>query len=149
MKKNNFSTNLHVLRKQYGMTLEELGNHIHVSKQTLSKYEKGIIDPNLHTLIAIAIVFNCSIDRLIFGNIEKDTSHMDMTIIKNLIDEELNKFEKNLFNNLKKRLLPLLNLENQLTDNVNCELSTLKNNMYNSIENIYKEQLDQLNNTDN
>lgn len=102
MKKNNFPQNLKMLRKQYSMSMDELGNHINVSKQTISKYEKGLIDPNFHTLVAISSVFDCSLDNLVFGHVGKDTDNYNPNLLdlKNLIDTELSNLKKELYENI-------------------------------------------------
>ena len=51
MKINKFPDNLKMIRKQSQLSQEELGKKINVSKQTVSKYEKGIVEPNFHTLV--------------------------------------------------------------------------------------------------
>ena len=56
MKINKFPDNLKMIRKQSQLSQEELGKKINVSKQTVSKYEKGIVEPNFHTLVEISKV---------------------------------------------------------------------------------------------
>ena len=73
MKENKFPENLKKIRKNFKLSQEDLGIKINVSKQTISKYEKGSVEPNFHTLIEISRVFNCSIDELIFGNLKLKT----------------------------------------------------------------------------
>lgn len=134
MKKNNFPNNLKILRNQYSMTMEELGNHINVSKQTISKYEKGLVDPNFHTLISISTVFDCSLDTLVFGNIEKDNSNPNLFALENLIDKEFSNFQKDFYDHLKHELYNIVNLE----------INETKSQLLDSIENLYKTELNKL-----
>mgnify|MGYP000007906565 CR=1 FL=1 len=55
------SENIKRLRYAKGMTLEEVGKRISVSKQTIQRYESGQI-PNIpyDKVIALAEVFDCS-----------------------------------------------------------------------------------------
>ena len=46
--------NLKVLRLKKGMSQEELAVRIHVVRQTVSKWEKGLSVPDAQTLIQIA-----------------------------------------------------------------------------------------------
>ena len=53
--------NIRAMRSQRGMTLEEVGKKISVSKQTIQRYETGQI-PNIpyDKIVALANIFNCS-----------------------------------------------------------------------------------------
>lgn len=53
--------NIKRLRTEKNMTLEEVGKKISVSKQTVQRYESGII-PNIpyDKIIALADLFNCT-----------------------------------------------------------------------------------------
>ena len=65
-----FCDNLMSLRKMSGMSQEELAERIHISRQTLSKYETGESLPNIEQCKAIADVFGVTLDDLV--NYEKD-----------------------------------------------------------------------------
>lgn len=140
MKVNNFPQNLKMLRKQYSMSMDELGNHINVSKQTISKYEKGLIEPNFHTLVSISTVFDCSLDNLIFGNVEKntDSSTMNLIDIKDLINKEFNSLQKELYKNFKQKFYEYLKQE--LYDNFTLEINDTKSQIFESIDSLYKTQ---------
>ena len=56
------------IRKMSGMTQEELAEKIHVSRQTISKWEKGISSPDLECAIAICELFQISLDDFIKGD---------------------------------------------------------------------------------
>ena len=60
-----FCDNLMSLRKMSGMSQEELAERIHISRQTLSKYETGESLPNIEQCKAIADVFGVTLDDLV------------------------------------------------------------------------------------
>ncbi len=53
------------LRTDHGLTQQELGKHIGISKAVVSKYENGIGYPTLDTLIQIAEYFGVTTDYLL------------------------------------------------------------------------------------
>lgn len=57
--------NLTALRKQYGMTQEEVAERINVSRQAIAKWEKGDSIPDLSNCVALANLFQVSLDDLI------------------------------------------------------------------------------------
>lgn len=52
------------LRAAHGMTQRAVAEHLGVSSQTVSKWERGLLSPNLALLPKIALLFKCSIDSL-------------------------------------------------------------------------------------
>ncbi len=52
------------LRVTYGMTQEAVADHLGVSSQTVSKWERGLLSPDIALLPKIALLFKCSIDSL-------------------------------------------------------------------------------------
>lgn len=61
----NFNENLLSLRKQHGLSQEQLGQQVGVSRQTVSKWELGETTPELDKLIQLSDYFNISTDELI------------------------------------------------------------------------------------
>lgn len=55
------------LRKQAGLTQEELAKKLNVSRSALSQYELGTRDPNYELLIKIANFFEVTTDYLLTG----------------------------------------------------------------------------------
>ncbi|MCY9674577.1 helix-turn-helix transcriptional regulator [Bacillus safensis] len=55
------------LRKQAGLTQEELAKKLNVTRSALSQYELGSRDPNYDLLIKIANFFDVSTDYLLTG----------------------------------------------------------------------------------
>lgn len=64
MKDNIFGQNLQRARKMAGLSLQELSNKINneVSKQSLNKYEKGIMKPNSDLIIKLSIALNIDVN---------------------------------------------------------------------------------------
>ncbi len=62
-----FHEKLQVLRKQKGLTQEELAEHLYVSRTAVSKWESGRGYPSIDSLKAIAAFFSVSIDGLLSG----------------------------------------------------------------------------------
>jgi len=61
----NFDEQLIQLRKQKGLSQEQLGEQIGVSRQTISKWELGDTTPEMEKLIMLGDFFDISIDKLI------------------------------------------------------------------------------------
>lgn len=60
-----FNNKLYTLRKQKGLSQEELANRLNVSRQTVSKWEVGDSTPDLEKLVAISDLFDISLDELV------------------------------------------------------------------------------------
>lgn len=66
-----FGKNLQYLRMIYkNMTQEELASQLNVSRQTVSKWELGQGKPELNKIKEICRLFNCSSDKLLFGDMK-------------------------------------------------------------------------------
>lgn len=61
---NPVGRNIHTLRKQQGLTQEQLAESVKVSFQAVSKWENGNSLPDISTLPLLANVLHCSIDQL-------------------------------------------------------------------------------------
>lgn len=62
-----FNNRLYELRKQKGLSQEELAGRINVSRQTISKWEIGDSTPDLEKLIALSDLFEVSLDKMVKG----------------------------------------------------------------------------------
>ena len=62
-----FHKKLQQLRKQKGMTQEELAEYLHVSRAAVSKWESGRGFPNIESVKAIAKFFDVTLDELLSG----------------------------------------------------------------------------------
>ena len=62
-----FHEKLQELRKQKGLTQEELAESLYVSRTAISKWESGRGYPNIDSLKAISKFFSVTIDELLSG----------------------------------------------------------------------------------
>lgn len=63
-----FHEKLQNLRRQRGLTQEELAQALYVSRTAVSKWESGRGFPNIDSLKAIAAFFSVSVDELLSGD---------------------------------------------------------------------------------
>lgn len=81
------------LRKAKGMTQQNLAEELHVSNKTVSKWERGAGMPEITTLVALAEVFNVSVDDLINGKIQdKPPIYKGQKQIDYLINKKIKHF---------------------------------------------------------
>ncbi|MDE6519618.1 MAG: helix-turn-helix domain-containing protein [Ruminococcus sp.] len=81
-----FNNKFYHLRKQKGLSQEELANCLNVSRQTISKWEVGDSTPDMEKLIAISDLFEISLDELVM---DKIPTHIGETSTKSEIVNEL------------------------------------------------------------
>ena len=67
-----FGENLKTLRKNKGITQEELAARLNVVRQTISKWEKGQSVPDSEMLVRLAEIFEVPVSQLLGGPIEPD-----------------------------------------------------------------------------
>jgi len=60
-----------LLRKEQGITQEQLADYLNVSRQSVTGYENDGVEPSLNVLIKIADKFNISADYLLGRTKEK------------------------------------------------------------------------------
>lgn len=53
------------LRLQYGLSQQQVGNVVALSKMSVSRHENGIETPTRTSLKKYAMLFNCSVDDLL------------------------------------------------------------------------------------
>lgn len=79
--------NLKFLRNQKNLSQQKLAEYLHVSQQSIYKYEHNITSPDIETLINMADFFDTSVDYIIGHS---DISHkIEPTIKTDLNDDEL------------------------------------------------------------
>lgn len=78
-----FSEKLLAMRKKQGLSQEELGMELQVSRQTVSKWEAGQSYPDFQKLVLLSDYFGISLDELV-----KDIDVQDIRE-KNLTDEKV------------------------------------------------------------
>ena len=64
---DNFSRTLCDLRKQANLSQEDLAERINVSRQAISKWERGEAYPDIENLVAISRLFDVTLDFLVYG----------------------------------------------------------------------------------
>lgn len=84
-----FSHNLKTLRKQKGLSQEELAVRLHVVRQTVSKWEKGLSVPDAVLLSQIAEILEVNVATLLGENIPEDKSQNELAEQLARISEEL------------------------------------------------------------
>ena len=62
------SKNLSKLRQKNNYSQSYVSTILHIDRSLISKYERGILYPNLQTLIKLAKFYNVSLDYLISNN---------------------------------------------------------------------------------
>lgn len=100
-----FNNRLYQLRKQKGLSQEELANRLNVSRQTVSKWEVGDSTPDMEKLVAISDLFDVSLDKLVMG---KEDEPQNPTATKSELVTVLN--EKVLTSNNKKKAKSVLKI---------------------------------------
>lgn len=78
------------LREDKGLNQTDLADILNVSRQTISGYETGSIEPPFSTLVKMADIYNCSLDYLAgrtkekynLNIMNKDTKELLLNIIE-------------------------------------------------------------------
>ena len=86
-----FNEKLINLRKKAGLSQEELGYKLNVTRQTVSKWELGQTTPEMDKLIEISKIFNISVDELINESETKNDSNSNPIIEDQPIEKTNNK----------------------------------------------------------
>ena len=83
--------NIRAFRQKKGMTQEELASRLHVVRQTVSKWEKGLSVPDAELLIRLAEVLEVSVAQLLGSEAEAETEEKPDAMIEQLsrINEQL------------------------------------------------------------
>lgn len=64
----NFNETIKNRREQLGFTQDDVAKHLHVTRQTISKWELGKSYPDLDLLVTLSELYDLSLDELIKGN---------------------------------------------------------------------------------
>ena len=65
------------LRKKHNLSQEELAEKLGVSRQAVSKWERSEASPDTDNLIALAKIYDLSLDELVFGEREENNKGAD------------------------------------------------------------------------
>ncbi len=71
---SNIGKNITKLRKEKGITQEQLAERLHVTRQAVSHWENGKTNPDIDILTTLAEYFEVSIEELIYGNKSKSSN---------------------------------------------------------------------------
>lgn len=82
-----FGQNLLSLRKEKGLSQDELGGQLKVSRQTVSKWELGETTPEMDKLILISELFNISLDALVKGTSTSDVKSKEENTSETKLDK--------------------------------------------------------------
>lgn len=63
---------IHDLRKQKGLSQEQLAERLNMSRQSVAKWEQNGCEPNIQCLIAMSEIFETSLDYLLAGKAPED-----------------------------------------------------------------------------
>lgn len=74
-----FNENLKIIRKAKGYTQEELAIKIHVVRQTISKWEKGLSVPDADMLSKLADVLEINVSELLGSEIKEETNKNEVS----------------------------------------------------------------------
>ena len=81
--------NIKALRKQRGMTQEELATRLNVVRQTVSKWEKGLSVPDADLLKRIAEILETDVSTLLGAPISTETNTNEIAEQLSRINEQL------------------------------------------------------------
>ncbi len=84
-----FNEKLIEIRKKQGLSQEELGMELQVSRQTISKWETGLSVPDADMLSKLADVLEINVSELLGSEIKEETN-------KNEVSEQLAKISEQL-----------------------------------------------------
>jgi transcriptional regulator with XRE-family HTH domain len=79
--------NLKHLRQQHNLSQQKLADCLHLSQQTIYKYENGLAEPDFGTLTQMADFFQTSVDYLI--GYSQDSRRLQPYVETALNDQEL------------------------------------------------------------
>lgn len=88
-----FGENLQSLRKQKRMSQEQLAEKVDVSRQSISKWERGESYPSMNNIMALCDIFHCKLNDLVHEDIA-DFDSLDEEIIMSAVKFKKEKQQK-------------------------------------------------------
>ena len=76
-----FGENLQKLRKEKGISQEQLAEQLGVTRQSVSKWESGNSYPEMDKIVAICNLFHCDMDVLINKDITEEREKKDASSV--------------------------------------------------------------------
>ncbi len=80
------SENIKILRKEKGMSQEELALKLNVVRQTVSKWEQNLSVPDSEMLIKLSEVFEVPVSRLLGERVEENNTKTELEKISNKLE---------------------------------------------------------------
>ena len=80
--KNIFAHQIGKLRTERHLSQTDVAKRLYVSRQAVSKWENGDAEPSLDNLIALAKLFNVSLDNLITGQYDPTTTLLKISHLR-------------------------------------------------------------------
>jgi transcriptional regulator with XRE-family HTH domain len=82
------------LRKEKGLTQDELGEKLGISGKSVSKWERGIHLPDLNNLMPLAEILDVNVNDLLNGCVSNSTTDIDNATVVNNIKAYSNKYKR-------------------------------------------------------
>jgi transcriptional regulator with XRE-family HTH domain len=74
-----FCEKLKRCREESGLSQEDIAARLHITRQAVSKWERGINEPDIETIVRLSDIYDVTIDQLLRG---------DLSIVKKLAAKE-------------------------------------------------------------
>lgn len=84
-----FQDNLKTIRKNKGITQEELATKLNVVRQTISKWEKGLSVPDSDLLIRLAEILDVNVSQLLGSKVEEKQDQNNLAQQLSRLNEQL------------------------------------------------------------
>ena len=94
-----FGENLQKLRKEKGISQEQLAEQLGVTRQSVSKWESGNSYPEMDKIVAMCNLFHCDMDVLINKDITEEREKKDASSVVKEVFSGITNYvkENNLF----------------------------------------------------
>ena len=93
-----FGLNLQKLRKEQGISQEQLAEKLGVTRQSVSKWESGASYPEMDKIVALCNMFHCDLDVLINKDVMEERERKDASsVVKNIFQGAANYVKKTIY----------------------------------------------------
>ena len=93
-----FGENLQKLRKEKGISQEQLAEQLGVTRQSVSKWESGASYPEMDKIVALCNMFHCDMDALINKDITEEREKKDASsVVKEIFSGVTNYVKKTIY----------------------------------------------------
>ncbi|MCI9120056.1 MAG: helix-turn-helix transcriptional regulator [Oscillibacter sp.] len=89
-----FSEKLLELRRQKGLSQEQLADRLGVTRQSVSKWESGAALPELGKLIALSDLFSVSVDYLVKDQLEEPAQPIEPAVSTTKLEEQVEEISR-------------------------------------------------------